>query len=68
MHGATRSAIAFNMKGIVALKLLKKLGGGRVPTVEIMREMDEELEAGVPDWVQAWIDAEGHRPWPKNQE
>lgn len=36
MHGAIRSAIAFNMKGIVAQKLLKKLGGGRVPTVEIM--------------------------------
>jgi len=36
MHGAIRSAIAFNMKGIIAQKLLKKLGGGRVPTVEIM--------------------------------
>jgi twitching motility protein PilT len=36
MHNAIRSAIAFNMKGIVAQKLLKKLGGGRVPTVEVM--------------------------------
>lgn len=36
MHGAIRSAIAFNMKAIVAQKLLKKLGGGRVPTCEIM--------------------------------
>jgi twitching motility protein PilT len=38
MHGAIRSAIAFNMKGIVAQKLLKSIkeGVGRVPTVEVM--------------------------------
>jgi twitching motility protein PilT len=38
MHPAIRSAIAFNMKGIVAQKLLKSIkpGVGRVPTVEIM--------------------------------
>jgi twitching motility protein PilT len=38
MHGAIRSAIAFNMKGIVAQKLLKSIKPGvpRVPTVEIM--------------------------------
>jgi twitching motility protein PilT len=38
MHGAMRSAIAFNMKGIVAQKLLKSIkpGVARVPTVEIM--------------------------------
>ncbi len=38
MHGAMRSAIAFNTKGIVAQKLLKSIkpGVGRVPTVEIM--------------------------------
>ena len=38
MHSAIRSAIAFNMKGIVAQKLLPsiKSGVGRVPTVEIM--------------------------------
>ncbi|MHB8861319.1 MAG: type IV pilus twitching motility protein PilT [Pirellulaceae bacterium] len=38
MHGALRSAIAFNMKAIVAQKLLPsiKQGVGRVPTVEIM--------------------------------
>ena len=38
MHMALRSAIAFNMKGIVAQKLLKSIkpGVGRVPTVEIM--------------------------------
>jgi twitching motility protein PilT len=38
MHNALRSAIAFNMKGIVAQKLLKSIkpGVGRVPTCEIM--------------------------------
>ncbi|MAR08870.1 MAG: twitching motility protein PilT [Blastopirellula sp.] len=38
MHGAIRSAIAFNMKGIVGQKLLRSIrpGVGRVPTCEIM--------------------------------
>jgi twitching motility protein PilT len=38
MHPALRSAIAFNMKAIVAQKLLPSIkpGVGRVPTVEIM--------------------------------
>ncbi|MEM9186867.1 MAG: PilT/PilU family type 4a pilus ATPase [Planctomycetota bacterium] len=38
MHPALRSAIAMNMKGIIAQKLLKSIkpGVGRVPTVEVM--------------------------------
>jgi twitching motility protein PilT len=38
MHGALRSAIASNMKGIVAQKLLRSIkpGVSRVPTVEVM--------------------------------
>src|SRR5436853_7405321 len=38
MHSSLRSAIAFNMKGIVAQKLLPSIkeGVSRVPTVEIM--------------------------------
>ncbi|MEQ8787533.1 MAG: PilT/PilU family type 4a pilus ATPase [Pirellulaceae bacterium] len=38
MHNAIRSAIAFNMKGIIAQKLLRSIkpGVARVPTVEIM--------------------------------
>ena len=38
MHAALRSAIAFNMKGIVAQKLLRSIQDsvGRVPTVEVM--------------------------------
>ena len=39
MHSAIRSALAFNMKAILAQKLLPSIkeGVGRVPTVEIMR-------------------------------
>jgi twitching motility protein PilT len=38
MHGAIRSAISFNMKGVVSQKLLRSIKPGvdRVPTVEIM--------------------------------
>ncbi len=38
MHGAIRSAIAFNMKGIIAQKLLRSIkpGVSRVPTCEVM--------------------------------
>ena len=38
MHNALRSAMAFNMKGIIAQKLLPSIkeGVGRVPTVEVM--------------------------------
>jgi len=38
MHGALRSAVASNMKGIVAQKLLKSIRPGvdRVPTIEVM--------------------------------
>ena len=56
MHSAIRSALLFNMKGIIAQKLLPSIkeGVGRVPTVEIMKftptvrklimeEMDEKL-------------------------
>jgi twitching motility protein PilT len=38
LHGAIRSAIAFNMKGIIAQKLLKSIKPGvpRVPTCEVV--------------------------------
>jgi twitching motility protein PilT len=38
MHGAIRSALAMNMKGIIAQKLLRSIkpGVGRVPTCEVM--------------------------------
>src|SRR5262249_771593 len=59
MHPALRSAIAMNMKGIIAQKLLKKLGGGRVPTCEIMifntnvqKAILEEHDHKLPDIIR----------------
>ena len=61
MHQALRSAIAFNMKGIVAQKLLKSIkpGVGRVPTVEIMlfdanvkKAILEENDEKLPDIIR----------------
>ena len=61
MHSAIRSAIAFNMKGIIAQKLLKSIkpGVGRVPTCEVMtfsptiRKLILEAEdAKLPDAIR----------------
>jgi twitching motility protein PilT len=61
MHSALRSAIAFNMKGIVAQKLLKSIkpGVSRVPTVEIMtfsptvrKLILEEQDEKLPDAIR----------------
>ncbi len=61
MHSALRSAIAFNMRGIVAQKLLKSIkpGVGRVPTVEIMnftptvkKLILEEEDSKLPDAIR----------------
>ena len=47
MHPALRSAIAFNMRGIVAQKLLPSIkpGVSRVPTVEIMTFNSDRAQA-----------------------
>src|SRR3954469_12719574 len=61
MHPALRSAIAMNMKGIVAQKLLPSIkpGVGRVPTVEIMtfnstirKLILEEKDEKLPDAIR----------------
>lgn len=61
MHSALRSAIAFNMRGIIAQKLLKSIkpGVGRVPTVEIMnftptikKLVLEEQDDKLPDAIR----------------
>jgi twitching motility protein PilT len=61
MHAALRSAIAFNMKGIVAQKLLKSIkpGVGRVPTCEVMifntnvqKAILEENDSKLPDIIR----------------
>ena len=61
MHSALRSAIAFNMRGIVAQKLLPSIkeGVGRVPTVEVMtftpvvkKLILEESDNKLPDAIR----------------
>ncbi|MEZ6118289.1 MAG: PilT/PilU family type 4a pilus ATPase [Pirellulaceae bacterium] len=61
MHAALRSAIAFNMKGIVAQKLLPSIkeGVSRVPTVEVMtftptirKLVLEEEDSKLPDAIR----------------
>jgi twitching motility protein PilT len=61
MHAALRSAMAFNMKGIVAQKLLPSIRDdvGRVPTVEIMtfnptvrKLILEEHDEKLPDAIR----------------
>lgn len=61
MHPALRSAIAFNMKGIVAQKLLPSIKPGvpRVPTVEVMtfnqtvrKLILEHNDAKLPDAIR----------------
>jgi twitching motility protein PilT len=61
MHPSLRSAIAFNMKGIVAQKLLPSIkpGVSRVPTVEIMnfsptvrKLILEERDEKLPDAIR----------------
>ncbi|MEX0613675.1 MAG: PilT/PilU family type 4a pilus ATPase [Pirellulales bacterium] len=60
-HSQLRSAIAFNMRGIIAQKLLKSIkpGVGRVPTVEIMifnanvkKAILEENDEKLPDIIR----------------
>lgn len=38
---------------------------GLVPATEVLAEIGALMEAGIPDWVEAWIAAEGIRPWPQ---
>ena len=61
MHAAVRGALVFNMKGIIAQKLLPSIlaGVGRVPTVEIMtftptvrKLILEEEDEKLPDAVR----------------
>ena len=37
---------------------------GLVPAEQVIEELGEEMEAEIPEWVEAWINAEGLRPWP----
>ncbi|MEM7208832.1 MAG: acyl-CoA thioesterase [Pseudomonadota bacterium] len=57
--------------GEICTSALMKAGvtgkGGLVPATEVAIEMGfEGWNPEIPQWVQAWIDAEGKRPWPNS--
>ncbi len=40
---------------------------GLVPAPEVAQALNRpEFGTEIPDWIQAWIKAEGQRPWPKD--
>ena len=44
-----------------------KSSEGLVPASVVFKEMGiENGPSKLPDWVKAWIEAEGKRPWPEN--
>ena len=60
-----------NRKNRICSSALIKAGitskAGLVPAPEVAKAMGQEKwGADVPDWVNAWISAEGKRPWPSN--
>lgn len=40
---------------------------GLVPTAEVAQALGADQSPPIPDWIQAWIDAEAQRPWPPMQ-
>lgn len=43
--------------------------GKMVPPIELVSRIDPELEMHpLPDWVQAWADADQTRPWPPTRD
>ena len=39
---------------------------GLVPASEVIKNMgNEDWNPDIPEWVEAWIEAEGQRPWPQ---
>jgi hypothetical protein len=57
------------MKGTLCTSALMKVCAvskqGLVPATEVIKELGEEMDSDIPDWVSAWIEAEGLRPWPE---
>ena len=47
------------------MKVCATLKQGLVPATEVLAEIGAQMEAEIPDWVEAWIEAEGLRPWPQ---
>jgi YbgC/YbaW family acyl-CoA thioester hydrolase len=60
------------MKDKICSSALMKVGAvsnkGLVSTEEIMHYLNfPDWKPAIPQWVNAWIEAEGLRPWPGNQ-
>lgn len=43
--------------------------GRAVPTERVLKELNaEDWQPELPEWVNAWIAADDHRPWPPNED
>lgn len=57
--------------GKICSSALVKMGvtskKGFIPAPDVTKALDkEDWNPNFPEWVNAWIDAEGQRPWPVN--
>ncbi len=61
----------FHAKQKICASALMKVGvtskDGLIPATQVAHAMGKEMDAELPPWVQAWVDAEGLRPWPKTE-
>ncbi len=59
----------FHRQGKICASALMKVGAtskrGLVPATEVLDALGESANPEMPEWVGAWIDAEGQRPWPE---
>jgi acyl-CoA thioesterase FadM len=60
----------FFVENTICASGLIKIGAtsknGLVPATEVLEEIDGGVDAEIPVWVRAWIEAEGLRPWPES--
>jgi len=60
----------FHSRERICASALIKIGvtskQGLVPAAEVLQTLGETLDPELPDWVNAWLDAEGMRPWPES--
>lgn len=50
------------------LRMAITAGSGIIPTEQVARALGfDPVSPPLPDWVEAWIEAEGRRPWPPMQ-
>lgn len=61
----------FHARDVICASALIKVGAtskqGLVPAAEVAYAMGDDIDTGIPDWVSAWIEAEGLRPWPESE-